>query len=113
MGPGIPGPFPSRTHMKTETETVRSFFGNEAFVLITIAAEPQTTMRAVAEKTGMTERNVQRIVALLVREDYLTVTRVGRQNEYVLNLDRDLPHPMETGKTVGDVIRFFRPKKEK
>lgn len=102
--------------MKTETEkieTVRSFLGNEAFVLAGIAADPESTMRALADKTGMTERNVQRIVAILVREGYVNAKREGRRNYYSINATKALPHAMEAGLTVGSLLRLFRPKKEK
>ena len=91
-----------------------TFLSNHAYVLICIAADPEVRMRDVAERIGITERAVQRIVAELEAAGFLTVTRVGRRNRYAVNADRPLRHPIAGQRTVADLIELGlggRPKK--
>ena len=81
-----------------------TFLSNHAHVLVCIAADPETRMRDVAARVGITERGVQRIVAELEAGGYLTVTRVGRRNRYEVNTDLPLRHPIESHRTVGHLI---------
>jgi len=67
-------------------------------------------MRDVAARVGVTERAVQRIVAELRDAGYLTVTRVGRRNQYVVDRARPLRHPMEAHSTAGRLADFGSPK---
>ena len=57
-----------------------TFLTNHAHVLLTIARDPQTTLRQVSALVGITERAVQKIVADLEATGYLTRTRHGRRN---------------------------------
>lgn len=52
-------------------------------------------MRNVAEMVGITERAVQKIVADLEEGGYLTRSRNGRRNRYVLHSHQPLHHPIE------------------
>jgi DNA-binding transcriptional regulator PaaX len=49
-------------------------------------------MADIAQRAGVTERAVQRIVADLVDAGYLTRTREGRRNHYEINGDLPLRH---------------------
>lgn len=80
------------------SEPTWGFVTNHAYVLRAIAREPGLTLREVAERIGITERAVQRIVAELEEADYLVRAREGRRNRYVVRegrprhaLDADLP----------------------
>jgi len=53
---------------------------------------------------GITERGVQKIVADLVHEGYLTRERVGRRNRYTVNPDIALRHPLESHQSVGELL---------
>src|SRR5947209_3131724 len=64
------------------------FLTNHFYVLRSIAREPTLTLREVAERIGITERAVQRIVAELEEGGYLLRARVGRKNRYVLREGR-------------------------
>lgn len=72
-----------------------TFFSNHFHVLGCLVRWPQATQREIAGKVGITERAVQRIVADLESDGYLTRERVGRENRYRLNLGRKLRHPLE------------------
>lgn len=86
------------------TTTAWTFLSNHAYVLICIAADPETRMRDVAGRIGITERAVQRIVSELEEAGFLTVTRVGRRNRYEVNGDMPLRHPIAGQRTVADLI---------
>jgi predicted transcriptional regulator len=72
-----------------------TFLTNYGHVLLCIASDPEVRMREVAEKVGITERAVQRIVADLVQEGYLTREKSGRRNRYKVVADKPLRHPVE------------------
>jgi hypothetical protein len=72
-------------------------------------------MRDVAARVGITERAVQRIVAELEEGGYVTVTRSGRRNHYAVNSNQPLRHPIESHRTVGNLIELGlggKPKKK-
>src|SRR2546430_16570451 len=64
------------------SEPTWSFLTNHAYVLGCIAREPSLTLREVAERVGITQRAVQRIVAELEEGGYLSREREGRRNRY-------------------------------
>jgi predicted transcriptional regulator len=74
---------------------------NHAQVLLCLAADPQVTMREVAARVGITERAVQRIVSELAATGHVTITKVGRRNQYVVRRDIPLPGPIVDGRPAG------------
>ena len=74
-----------------------TFLTNHAFVLLSLAREPELRLRDVAAAVGITERAVQRIVAELEEAGYLTRERDGRRNRYRLRIDPGPRHPLERG----------------
>jgi hypothetical protein len=70
------------------SEPTWGFLTNHAYVLRCLALFPNLTLREVAERIGITERAVQRIVAELEHEGYLMRVRVGRCNRYTLREGR-------------------------
>lgn len=83
-----------------------TFLTNHARVLIRIAAAPESRMRDLAEQVGITERAVQRIVAELEESGYLFVTRVGRQNRYVVYTDLPLRTEVVGHRTVAHLVEL-------
>lgn len=81
-----------------------TFLSNHAHVLICLAGDPAIRLRDVAERIGITERAVLKIVADLESEGLVRRHREGRRNSYELNLDRPLRHPIESHHTVGELI---------
>ena len=71
-----------------------TFLSNHAHVLLCIAQEPESRLRELAERVGITERAVQRIVADLEEAGYLSRAREGRRNHYELHADRPFRHPV-------------------
>ncbi len=69
-----------------------TFLSNHAYVLLCIAEESEIRLRDVAERVGITERAVQRIVADLEEAGYLSKCKEGRRNRYEVHPDRPLRH---------------------
>lgn len=91
----------------TDRETAAhgwTFLSNYAHVLVCLARDPDITLRELAEHVGVTERAVHRIVGELSAVGVVAKEREGRRNHYTLCLDANLRHPLEEGKTVGDLL---------
>jgi DNA-binding MarR family transcriptional regulator len=71
-----------------------TFLSNHSHVLLCVAREPGIRLRDVAERVGITERAVQRIVADLEEGGYLSRAREGRRNCYEIHADRPFRHPV-------------------
>ena len=80
---------------------------NHGRVLLLIAAHPDFRLRDLAERAGITERAAGSIVADLEDAGYVTRTRVGRRNTYVVHPDRPFRHPAEAGHQVADLLTIF------
>jgi DNA-binding IclR family transcriptional regulator len=85
-----------------------TFLTNHAHVLILLSREGSLTMREVADRVGITERAVQRIVAELVEGGYLAVEKDGRRNQYTVNDRLPLRHAVEAHRSVADLLLLAR-----
>jgi DNA-binding MarR family transcriptional regulator len=83
-----------------------TFLTNHAHVVICLHAESNIRLRDVADRVGITERAVQRIVVDLEEAGVITRQREGRRNIYEVNLEQHLRHPIEHHRTVGDLLRM-------
>lgn len=81
-----------------------TFLSNYAHVLVCLARDPDMTLRGIAELVGVTERAVHRIVCELTSAGVVSKQREGRRNHYEVDLEVPLRHPLETGKTVDDLL---------
>lgn len=81
-----------------------TFLSNHAHVLILIGRDGDLRMRDLAERVGITERAVHRIVKDLADAGYIRVTREGRRNHYDVHRSSPLRHPVEEGATVGALL---------
>jgi Mn-dependent DtxR family transcriptional regulator len=88
-----------------------TFLSNHAHVLICIAGDPEARMRDVAEKVGVTERAVQRIVAELEEEGFLVRHKEGRRNRYEVTASRPLRHPLEKHCMTNELLELVVGKK--
>jgi predicted DNA-binding transcriptional regulator YafY len=84
-----------------------TFLSNHGHVLLCIAREPGVRLRDVAERVGITERAVQRIVADLDDAGYLSRAREGRRNRYEVHADRRLRHPVVSHREVGVLLEVL------
>lgn len=89
---------------KSASRPAWTFLSNHAHVLLLIARDPEIRLRDVAERVGITERAVQRIVADLEADHYLERERLGRRNRYKVHPDLPLRHPIEAHRRIGNLI---------
>ena len=88
----------------TETDSTWTFLTNHAHVLLVLAREPDARMRDVAERVGITERAVHRIVGELEEAGYLEREKEGRRNRYRLRRDLPLRHPVEQHRRIESLL---------
>lgn len=77
---------------------------NHSHVMICLVQNPESRLRDIAARVGITERAVLRIITDLEASGALTRIREGRRNRYQVDLSTPLRHPIESGFTVGDLI---------
>lgn len=95
---------PSATSKDRRKAAGWTFLTNHTHVLVCLYRNPEITLREVAVLVGITERMVQKIVAELVEAAYLEVTKVGRRNTYQITVDKKLRHPLESHRSIGDML---------
>ena len=81
-----------------------TFLTNHSHVLICLHRDPTLRLRDVAERVGITERAVQRIVLDLEEAGFLSRRREGRRNVYRIRASRRLRHDLESHRSVGDLL---------
>jgi hypothetical protein len=86
-----------------------TFLTNHGHVLLCIAEDPDIRLRDVADKVGITERAVQRIVAELEDAGYLAHQRHGRRNHYEIDATLPFRHPLEDHLQIGPLLRVLSP----
>ena len=90
------------------TERTWTFLTNHAHVLLVVRADPHVLLADLARSVGITVRAVQLLLADLEADGYVTRTRVGRRNEYVVH-GGPMRHPLEQGRAVEDLLRALDP----
>ncbi|HEY4610995.1 MAG TPA: hypothetical protein VIH06_17390, partial [Ilumatobacteraceae bacterium] len=80
------------------------FLSNHGHVLVCIAIDPDTRLRDIAGRVGITERAVFGIVEDLERGGIIQRLKVGRRNRYLINVDQPLRHELVSHRTVGDLL---------
>ena len=81
-----------------------TFLTNHSHVLICLFRDPHIRLRDVAERVGITERAVQRILAELVEAGIVHRDREGRRNVYAVDGGSHLRHPLEGHCTIGSLL---------
>lgn len=84
-----------------------TFLSNHGHVLVCLALDPQSRLRDIAARVGITERAVQGILRNLEDAGYVLKERVGRRNSYTVNGDQPFRHPLEARVPVGDFLRLI------
>lgn len=85
-----------------------TFLTNHSHVLYCLSEDSELVLREIADRVGITERSVQRIVRELEQEGFLEKERVGRRNRYRLILKRELRHELEKHTKIEDIIKVLR-----
>jgi hypothetical protein len=76
-------------------------------VLVEIARDPRARIRDLSAAAGLTERATAAIIADLEAAGYVTRTKVGRRNNYHVNLDNPFRHQAQRDLKVGPFLRFL------
>ncbi|MGW3324303.1 helix-turn-helix transcriptional regulator [Streptomyces virginiae] len=84
-----------------------TFLTNHARVLIAIARDPGIRLRDIAVECGLTERTVQAIVTDLQADGYLSRTRDGRRNRYVVASGARFRHPAEADHEIAGLLAYL------
>ncbi|MFI6810058.1 helix-turn-helix transcriptional regulator [Streptomyces luteogriseus] len=84
-----------------------TFLTNHARVLAAIADNHSARIRDIAAHCRLTERAVQKIIADLEQDGYLSHTREGRTNTYRIDPGKVLRHPAEAGLTVASLMSLL------
>ena len=81
-----------------------TFITSHGTVLLEVARTPHATVREIAERAGLTERQAHRVLSDLAGEAYLVRERVGRRNHYRMNPERPLRHPSFSAHQIGELL---------
>ena len=81
-----------------------TFLTNHGHARVCIAQNPEVRLAEMAQRIGIGERAVHRIVHDLIEAGYASVTKVGRRNRYELHWDRSLRHPLEASHRLGEIF---------
>jgi len=81
-----------------------TFLTNHSHVLVCLLQDTTARLRDVADRIGVTERAVQKIVLDLERAKVLRRAREGRRNRYEIFLDLPLRHAVEAHCTIGQLV---------
>ncbi|HVX56586.1 MAG TPA: winged helix-turn-helix transcriptional regulator [Candidatus Saccharimonadales bacterium] len=84
-----------------------TFLTNHTHVLICLAANPEMRIRDLSDRVGITERAVQRILVELEEVGALSKQKDGRRNHYDVNRSYCLRHPIESHRTIGDILTMI------
>lgn len=96
---------------KNTSHHVWTYLTNHAHVLLCLVEDPSARLRDVAERVGITERAVQRIVADLEETGVIQKEKDGRRNHYLIDMSQHLRHPIESHETVETLIKALGSKK--
>jgi predicted ArsR family transcriptional regulator len=92
---------------KESTGLQWTFMTNHSHVLVLLSRNPSMVLREVALQVGITERAVQRIIADLEAGGVIEREKIGRQNHYQIQADQPLRHPIESHRTIGELLALL------
>jgi DNA-binding IclR family transcriptional regulator len=81
-----------------------TYLTNHAMVLVCLSEDPYIRLLDIADRIGITDRAVQKILADLETDGAIERTKEGRCNHYTVNLSQELRHPVEGQGTVGHLL---------
>jgi DNA-binding MarR family transcriptional regulator len=81
-----------------------AFVTSHGAVLVEVSRTPEATVRELAERAGLTERQAHRILADLAAEGYIIRERVGRRNRYRVNEDARMRHQSLASHRIGELL---------
>lgn len=87
-----------------------TFLTSHGVMLVQVARDPDATVRELAERSGVTERQAHRILADLCSEGYVERERVGRRNHYRVNTSAPMRLESFQHHTIGALLSILQPK---
>lgn len=82
-----------------------TFLTNHSHVLLVIWQSPDVRVRQIAQKVGITERAVMRIIRELDDAGFIRIEKAGRQNRYTVVEEMPLRHTLEDSHSVGELLK--------
>lgn len=84
-----------------------TFLTNHTHVLLCLYRDDGVRLREIAQRVGITERMVHRVVSELESAGYLSIRKEGRCNTYRLNTKLKLRHPLESHHSIGELLALL------
>ena len=84
-------------------------FSSHGTLLVYIAANPNCTIKQMADALCLTERSVWGTVGALVYQGQVQVYRNHRRNHYCVNPEAPFLHPTVKGVKIGDLFHGMTP----
>ena len=81
-----------------------TFLTNHSHVVLCLVSDENLRVRDLAQKVGITERAILKILGDLEAGGVIERERDGRRNRYRVRLDVPLRHDLESHRTVGDLM---------
>jgi predicted ArsR family transcriptional regulator len=81
-----------------------TFLTSHGSVLLEVTRAPDATVREIAERAELTERQAHRVLADLVEGGYIQRQRLGRRNHYRVNATLPLRRPSVADRRVGELL---------
>jgi DNA-binding MarR family transcriptional regulator len=88
----------------TESERQWTFLTSHGLVLLEVARTPDATVRELAVRVRLTERQAHRVLADLAEAGYIVRQRVGRRNHYRINETIPMRHPTNMQHDIGALL---------
>jgi DNA-binding MarR family transcriptional regulator len=92
---------------RRETRRPWTFLTSHAVALVEVNRTPNATVRELAERINLTERQVHRVLDDLIAAGYVSRTRVGRRNHYSIDPSAPMRHAAMAQHDVGELIALF------
>lgn len=92
----------------TEPQRTWAFVTSHGAMLIEVARTPDATVRDLAERAQLTERQAHRVLSDLVEGGYVHRERVGRRNRYRVNEEAPMRHPSLSSHRIGEMLDVLR-----
>ena len=89
-----------------------TFITNHGLVLTAIAKHPRSTAREIGDAVGITERAAHKIINDLDESGYITKSKIGRQNHYLIHSDVPLKDEVSDA-AVGELLIMLGAKRRK
>jgi len=84
-----------------------AFLSSHGVVLVEVARAPKATVRELAERARITERQAHRVLKDLCETGYVTRQRVGRRNEYRVNEQEPMRRPEFATHNIGELLEVL------